>query len=83
MEGGIGCGHRPALHGFYRKGARRGRDHVACYVVRRFEIIRRDPDHEIAEGGLFPLNHLPEGVTPATRARLAEVFQGCAISEDW
>ena len=82
-EGGILCGERPVLHGFYRNGASRARDHVACYVVRRFEATRREPDHEIAQSGFFPPHRLPEGVTPATRARLAEVLEGRAVSEDW
>ncbi len=82
-EGGIVCTERPMLHGFYRNGASRGRDHVACYILRRFEVLPRDPDHEIAEGGFFPPHRLPDAATPATRARLAEVLEDRAISEDW
>ena len=79
-EGGIVCCARPALHGLFRNGRR---DHVACYVVRAFTIEARGPDWEIAESGLFPVDGLPEGTSPATRARLAEVLEGTRPAEDW
>ena len=80
-EGGILSLERPILHGFYHNG--RGRDHVACYVVRRFERASRKPDWEIAESGFFPANSLPDGTSPATRARLAELLEGMPTSADW
>ena len=43
----------------------------------------RAPDHEIAEAGFYPLAALPEGTTPATRARLAEVLDGAPVSPYW
>ena len=82
-EGGILCTERPLLHGFYHNASGSARDHVACYIVRRFEVTRREPDDEIAEGAFFPFERLPEGATPATRARLAEVLLGRDVSEDW
>lgn len=83
-EGGILCAQRPVLHGFYRNGLGRSRDHVACYVVRRFEMAAPPGrDWEIAESGFFAPDALPEGTTAATRARLAEVLEGRPVSEDW
>ncbi len=82
-EGGIVCTERPALHGFYRNGLGGSRDHVACYVVRRFDRLARAPDHEIADADFFPVDRLPSDATPATRSRLAEVLQARTISEDW
>ncbi len=82
-EGGIVCTERPALHGFYRNGLGGSRDHVACYVVRRFERVARGPDHEIADGDFFPADRLPPDATPATRSRLAEVLRASPVSEDW
>lgn len=84
-EAGIICGGRPVLHGFFRNQRHSPRDHVACYIVRAFE---RGPqpkaaDWEIAEVGFFPRDALPEGTSPATRARLAEVFEGRAVDENW
>ena len=81
-EGGIVCTERPLLHGFHRNGRR---DHVACYVVRAFEM---DPEAkpselEIAESGFFPVDGLPDATTAATRARLREVLGRGAPAEDW
>lgn len=60
------------------------RDHVALYLIRSFEVLGpKRPDREIAEAGFFPLDALPDGTTPATRRRLAEVFEGVAPSAEW
>ena len=41
------------------------------------------PNYEIIEHGFFSTDALPDGVTRATRARIAEVFGGAAVSELW
>jgi hypothetical protein len=74
----------PLLHGlFFNKRASR-RDHVALYIVRDF---RQDgppvPNHEIVAHGFFAPAALPEGTSRATRARVAEVFDGVAVSAVW
>lgn len=70
-----------SLH-FNRQSSRR--DHVAVYLVTRFRQNGPNvPDREIAEARFFPLEALPQGVTAATRRRLAEVFEGAAVSQDW
>ncbi len=72
-EAGVLCLERPRLHGFFHNAPVR-RDHVACYLVRRFAVIAGAvEDWEIAESGFFPLDALPAGVTAATRRRLDEV----------
>ena len=43
----------------------------------------RKPNREIVEHGFFALGALPDDTTRATRARLAEVFDGVAVSELW
>jgi len=43
----------------------------------------RQPDHEIAETGFFPLDAVPAATTRGTRARLNEVTNGLARSETW
>ena len=83
-EGNIQMTVPPTLHGvFFNKRASR-RDHVALFVVREF---RQDgppvPNHEIIEHGFFARDALPDGVSRATRARIAEAFDGVAISELW
>ncbi|HEY5794254.1 MAG TPA: NUDIX domain-containing protein [Bosea sp. (in: a-proteobacteria)] len=67
---------------FNRKVSRR--DHVALYVVRDFAVDEaKKPDMEIAEARFFPLDALPQGLTPATRRRLAEIAQGSPPDTDW
>jgi 8-oxo-dGTP pyrophosphatase MutT (NUDIX family) len=83
-EGNIQLVGPPELHGvFFNSGISR-RDHVALYIVRDF---RQDgapvSNHEIIEHGFFALNALPPDTSRATRARVAEVFGGAAVSELW
>jgi 8-oxo-dGTP pyrophosphatase MutT (NUDIX family) len=83
-EGNIQLTGPPRLHGvFFNKRVSR-RDHVALFIVREF---RQDgppvPDHEIIEHGFFAPGALPDDTGRATRARLAEVLDGAAVSELW
>jgi hypothetical protein len=41
------------------------------------------PNREIIACGFFAPNALPEDTTRGTRARIAEVFDGVAVSELW
>jgi hypothetical protein len=41
------------------------------------------PNFEIIGHGFFPPGALPPDTTAATRARIAEVLDGAAISEWW
>lgn len=60
------------------------RDHVALYLVRSFrQTAPRLPDLEIAEAGFFPIDALPEDLTPATRRRIEEIFDSRPVSRDW
>ncbi len=79
-EAGILCAERPVLFGFYRN---KRHDHVAFYVLRKFERATPSQDFEIAESGFFPVDALPEGTSTATRARLAEVLRGEPLSQTW
>ncbi len=82
-ETAVLCLERPLLHGLFHNAGLR-RDHVACYVVRRFEpIAGAKPDQEIAETGFFPLDALPAGTTAATRRRLAEMVGGTPPPSVW
>jgi 8-oxo-dGTP pyrophosphatase MutT (NUDIX family) len=83
-EGNIQLTGPPLLHGVFFNSRVSRRDHVALYVVREF---RQDgppqPDHEIVAHGFFPPDALPDDTGRATRARVAEVFAGAAVSEVW
>ena len=83
-EGNIVLTGPPLLHGvFFNKRVSR-RDHVAVYIVREF---RQDglpqPNREIVAHGFFAPDALPADTGRATRARLAEVLDGVAVSELW
>jgi ADP-ribose pyrophosphatase YjhB (NUDIX family) len=60
------------------------RDHVALYFVTDFrQLGPKQPDREIAEADFFPLDALPVETTPATRRRIAELFDGGPPAEEW
>jgi 8-oxo-dGTP pyrophosphatase MutT (NUDIX family) len=83
-EAGIASTERPVLHGLFFNRRISRRDHVAVYVLRRFRVERvKQPDREIAEAGFFPLDRLPNGTTPATRRRLAEIISGQPPAIEW
>ncbi|MGH6683476.1 MAG: NUDIX domain-containing protein [Pseudolabrys sp.] len=83
-EGNIKLSGQTKLHGvFFNKRISR-RDHVALFIVREFSQDRQPvPNHEILEHGFFALDVLPKDTGRATRARLAEVFEGAAVSDLW
>ncbi len=74
----------PVLHGLFFNARPSRRDHVAVYVIRDFTVTGvRAPDMEIREARFFPLDALPDGATPGTRARLAEIFEAAPVSAHW
>jgi ADP-ribose pyrophosphatase YjhB (NUDIX family) len=81
-EGGVEAIAPPILAGFYANHANFPNDHIALY---RFGAWRPCPPApgEIAERGFFARDALPEDTTRGTRRRLAEVFDGAAVSAVW
>jgi ADP-ribose pyrophosphatase YjhB (NUDIX family) len=83
-EGNIHLGSAPQLYAVYFNKRSSRRDHVALFIVRDF---RQDghpqPNHEIIEHVFFAPDALPDDASRATRARVAEVLGGAAISELW
>jgi 8-oxo-dGTP pyrophosphatase MutT (NUDIX family) len=74
----------PQLRSFHFNRHASRRDHVALYLVNAYEQLgEKVPDHEIEEARFFSLSNLPDGITPATRQRLAEIFNGNDPSEHW
>ena len=83
-EGNIELTGAPELFGVYYNRRWSRRDHVALYVVRAFrQSAPPQPNREIVAHGFFPPDALPAGATAATRARLAEVFDGRPVAELW
>lgn len=60
------------------------RDHVAVFLVKNArQTMPHVPNREIVEAAFFPLDALPEGVTPATLRRLNEMLEGRAPDAYW
>jgi len=83
-EGNIELAGSPLLKSIHFNRQASCRDHVALYLVESYrQAAPKLPDREIAEGGFFPLDRLPDTTTPATLRRIAEVFGGKPASPDW
>jgi 8-oxo-dGTP pyrophosphatase MutT (NUDIX family) len=82
-EGNIRLTRAPRLHGVYFNKRVSRRDHVALFVVRDFVQEPPRPNREIVAHGFFARDALPEDTGRATRARIAEVFDGAPLSELW
>lgn len=83
-EANVALTAAPTLYGLYFNNAVSRRDHVALFVVRDFrQESAPSPGREIVGHGFFALDVLPADTTGGTRRRLAEVFEGVAISEWW
>jgi ADP-ribose pyrophosphatase YjhB (NUDIX family) len=83
-EGNIEPLETPRLFGVYFNRRISRRDHVALFIVRSFrQSAPPQPGYEIIGHGFFALNALPPDTSRATRERLAEVFEGRAVSELW
>lgn len=83
-EVGVTLTSKACLVGLYANFREFKSDHVALYVVAHGDYEhtpRRSP--EIAESGFFPLSALPDGVTPSTARRIAEVTGTLAPDEFW
>ena len=82
-EAGIVAEEEPVLHGIFLNDAQFVGDHVACFVFRRFRETGFTANREIADARFFPASALPEGTTPGTRRRIAEVLAGRTAPAVW
>jgi 8-oxo-dGTP pyrophosphatase MutT (NUDIX family) len=83
-EGRIELVGEPTLHGVFLNGHVSRRDHVAVYVVRRFnQDGLPEPNREIIACGFFASAALPAGTTQGTGLRIAEVLEGRAPGATW
>ena len=82
-EAAITALEQPVLHGLFLNDQRFPGDHVACFVLRRFAREPFAANAEIAEARFFPVSALPDGTTPGTRRRIAEVTEGVAPPSRW
>jgi ADP-ribose pyrophosphatase YjhB (NUDIX family) len=83
-EARVNVNATPRLYGLYFNCHVSRRDHVAVYVVEDYSVAgERAPDGEIKEARFFALDALPQGTTPGTRARLAEIVGGAPSNGRW
>lgn len=83
-EGNIELAGPPTQFAIYFHPVIARRDHVVLFVVREFrQPAPPVPDREIMAHGFFPGDALPPGTTRGTRARIAEVMSGAAVSPVW
>ncbi|MEO0975762.1 MAG: NUDIX domain-containing protein [Pseudomonadota bacterium] len=77
-EAGIEAKTAPRLLGMYLNREATGRDHVGLFHLSAWEGTPAYlvPNAEIAEACFFPLETLPENLSPATARRLAEFRSG-------
>jgi 8-oxo-dGTP pyrophosphatase MutT (NUDIX family) len=64
------------LFGIYSAFSEEKSDHVAIFVSREFDVEPLGANNEIARAEWFALDALPEGLSPGTARRLAELKAG-------
>ena len=83
-EGNIELTAPPVLHGMFFNDRVSRRDHVALFVVRDFrQAGAAGPQPRDRRPRVLLVDELPDGTTPATRARIVEVLGGAPASERW
>lgn len=82
-EAGIEPIDQPVIFALYSNHANFGGDHVALYRIGAWKPCQSLANQEIAERGFFDPVNPPDGTTPATRRRLAEIFQAAPVSATW
>lgn len=83
-ETGIAANNSPILRALYFNRNASYRDHVALYVVDDFRTVSEfAPTAEISAAAFFPVNELPEDITPASQRRIDEMFGEAEISQFW
>lgn len=83
LREGLGCSaERLALIGTYVSALEGRRDTIHLFRATTSDPLRPD-GREIAEAGFFARDGLPQDTSPATRRRIAEVFQGMPLGPNW
>lgn len=83
-EGRIELQGEPVLHGIFLNSHVSRRDHVAVYLIRRFNQDRPpEPNREIIASGFFAVSALPAETTAGTRMRIAEILEGKPLIATW
>ncbi len=60
------------------------RDHVAVFMIDDYEqTSQKIADDEIAEVRFFPIDDLPQDISPGAKRRIAEIFHGAEVDSHW
>ncbi|PLX43987.1 MAG: DNA mismatch repair protein MutT [Hyphomicrobiales bacterium] len=82
-ETGIELMGEAELHGLFANFINFKSDHVAVYVVRKWQQGPWKPSLEIAEKKWVHPDALPDNVTGGTGRRIAEIFHGAFRADKW
>ncbi|MEP3631354.1 MAG: NUDIX domain-containing protein [Hyphomicrobiales bacterium] len=84
-EAGVTLDGKAEMLGIYQNRRASKRDHVALYHCPHWRQDNKPnlPNHEIIAAEFFPLDELPDGITDATKRRLAELQAGGPYNEYW
>jgi ADP-ribose pyrophosphatase YjhB (NUDIX family) len=82
-EAAIIAEEEPVLHGLFLNDRQFRGDHVACFILRKFEQTAFRPNLEIAEARFFSVDDLPEGTTGGTKRRIGEILHGVPPGREW
>jgi ADP-ribose pyrophosphatase YjhB (NUDIX family) len=82
-EAGVRPAAPPRLISIHSNHRRYPGDHVLVYLVEVWTLCPATSRGEIHQVGWFAPDRLPPGVTHATRARLAEIFDGQPSDPNW
>lgn len=82
-EAGVRPTATPRLISIHSNHRRYRGDHVLVYLIEAWTPCPATSRGEIHQVGWFAHDQLPPGATPATHARLAEIFEGAASDRNW
>jgi len=82
-EAGVAVAGEARIQGVHANHRKFRGDHVVVCVVRDWSCCESNAAGEIAETGWFDPDNLPDGTTPATRARLAEFRGQAPVADHW
>lgn len=82
-EAGIEPIDPPTIVALYSNHSNFAGDHIGLFRIGAWKPCQPHASQEIVERGFFNPADPPQGTTPATLRRLAEVFKGAPVSATW
>lgn len=82
-EGGVEAIEAPTIFALYANHANFAGDHIGLFKFGGWRPCAPRAGNEIADRGFFDPARPPDGTTPATLRRLAELFEGAPVSPTW